>query len=632
MNRVHLTVAIPTYNGENRLGDVLDRLRSQVGTEEFSWEIIVVDNNSSDRTAQVVSDYQETWPSAYPLRYCFAPEQGAAFARQRAVEKAQGEWIGFLDDDNLPEPDWVVAAYQFGKDHPEVGAFGSQIHGYFYEKKPEEKLPSNFKRIACFLAIIERGNTPRLYDPKHKILPPGAGLVVRKKAWVESVPERLVLNHTGKEAGLASEDLEVLLHIQKAGWDIWYNPAMVVYHKISNKRLEPEYLKLLVRCVGLSRHRLRMMTLNSWQRPLAFPAYLANDLRRLVLHSIRHGMAIQDDIAATCEREFLTSTLISPLFLLTQQGFKSLGKGGDRTLEQPDQSSLEQLAEAFEEQRFRLHSQRVYPLSGNPGDRPHTEILLRLEDKNGNLLLPKEFMPMAERYNLMRTIDRWAIRKLCAQIAESGEDFHSEIYEINLCEATLCDCYFVDFLVQELTFYKISPELLCFCIPETVAIAQFQRIQELIERLNSIGCQFSLDQVGVAQSSYKYLQKLPVNYLKLAGNLIKSISDNPQSFNQVKNLNKIGQDLGMRTIAAHVENQEILEQTQRIGFNYVQGYEIERPQPLSFNSPPLFDFVPNFRQPLVSIPPEESPANLSSLAGVLSETVLNIQPASPPTV
>ena len=620
MKSVDLTVAIPTYNGENRLSDVLDRLRAQVGTAAFSWEIIVVDNNSSDRTAAVVRDYQKTWPSAYPLRYCFAPQQGAAFARQRAVEKAHGELIGFLDDDNLPEPDWVASAYQFGKTHPEVVAFGSQIHGLFYEKTPEEQLPENFKRIACFLAIVERGNTPRQYDPEHKILPPGAGLVVRKTAWLESVPKRLVLNHTGKEAGLASEDLEVLLHIQKAGGEIWYNPAMVVYHKIPNKRLEPDYLKLLVRCVGLSRHRLRMMTLKSWQKPLAFPAYLANDLRRLVLHSLRHGITIKHDAAATCEREFLTSTLISPLFLLKQQGLNSLARRADRQGEELDQTALEELAEAFENQRFRLHSQGVYPLNDTGGDRPHTEILLRLENPEGNLLRPNQFMPVAKRYNLMRTIDRWTIRKLCAQLAETGDKFAGEIYEINLSESSLCDRYLIDFIVQELEFYQISPEQLCFCLPETVAISHLPRLKELTYRLQSLGCQLSLDGVGAAQSSRDYLQQLPINCLKLDGQLIQSLANNDRNFNTVKNLKQLGGTLKIQTIATHVENIDILEQAQRIGFDYVQGYGIERPHPLCFDSPISKDWLTNFLKPQLSIEGEPSHSPVSNLSELGSES------------
>ncbi|HEY9302257.1 MAG TPA: glycosyltransferase, partial [Phormidium sp.] len=130
------TVAIPTYNGEHRLPEVLEKLRecggyvarSQLSSENFSWEILVVDNNSTDNTKKVVEDYQKTWLQNYPLRYCQEKQQGAGFARQRAIKEAKSDLIGFLDDDNLPAENWVFAAYDFSQKHPKVGAFGSQIH------------------------------------------------------------------------------------------------------------------------------------------------------------------------------------------------------------------------------------------------------------------------------------------------------------------------------------------------------------------------------------------------------------------------------------------------------------------------------------------------------------------------
>ncbi|HEY9622235.1 MAG TPA: hormogonium polysaccharide biosynthesis glycosyltransferase HpsE [Crinalium sp.] len=307
---VDFTVAIPTYNGEHRLPDVLDRLKAQVNTEPFSWDVLVVDNNSSDGTADVVQRYQPDWPQVHPLRYVREFRQGAAFARQRAIEETDAELIGFLDDDNIPDLNWVSVAHAFGRSHPQVGAFGSQIHGDF-----EVSPPKNFKKIALFLAIVERGTKPCLYEPKKKILPPGAGLVVRRQAWVENVPTQLVLNNAGKEAGLASEDLEVLLHIQNAGWEIWYNPDMQVHHKIPGWRLEKEYLLSLFRCVGLSSHHIRMMRVKAWQRPFALPVYLANDVRKLVLHFLKHRHTIDHDLIAACEMELLTSTLASPFFL-----------------------------------------------------------------------------------------------------------------------------------------------------------------------------------------------------------------------------------------------------------------------------------------------------------------------------
>jgi glycosyltransferase involved in cell wall biosynthesis len=321
-NQLDFTVAIPTYNGASRLPELLERLQNQVNTENFSWEIIVIDNNSTDTTAQVIQTYQKNWPCSYPLKYSFENKQGAAYARQKAVEVATGKFIGFLDDDNYPSPTWVAAAYGFGEQHPLVGAYGGQVHGSFEVEPPE-----NFAEIASFLAITERGTQPQRYEPKMKMLPPGAGLVVRKQAWEQTVPKNLVLNHKGKEAGLASEDLEVVLHIQLGGWEVWYNPEMHIYHQIPAWRLQKEYLISLFRCVGLSRYHLRMLKTPPWQRPLATMAYLVNDLRKIIVHSFKYGGAGEQDIIAVCKHQLLVSSLISPFFLLKTRYLKlGLGK------------------------------------------------------------------------------------------------------------------------------------------------------------------------------------------------------------------------------------------------------------------------------------------------------------------
>lgn len=315
---VDFTVAIPTYNGATRLGAVLERLREQINTENFSWEVIVIDNNSKDNTAKVVREYQSNWPQAYPLKYIFEAEQGAAFARNRAVAEAKANLIGFLDDDNLPESDWVASACEFAQAHPKAGAYGSQVKGN-YEIEP----PKNFQKVAGFLGISNRGNAPHRYEPHTRMLPPGAGLVVRRQAWLANVPQRLVLNHIGKEEGLASEDLEALLYIQKAGWEIWYNSEMRVYHEIPSWRLEKRYLISVARCVGLSRHHLRMVRLKDWQKPIFIPIYLVNDLRRLITYWIKYRSEIKKDAIAACELELLRCSLISPFFLWKKQYLKS---------------------------------------------------------------------------------------------------------------------------------------------------------------------------------------------------------------------------------------------------------------------------------------------------------------------
>ena len=593
------TVAIPTYNGEHRLPDVLEKLkicvdycsrlsktycpgdRSPETQKPFTWEIIIVDNNSNDNTAQIVRDYQANWSPEYPLKYYFAPEQGAAFARQKAVEKARGNLIGFLDDDNLPAPDWVYEAYKFSQEHPEVGAYGSQIHGDFFEQKSEDELPSNFQQIACFLAIVERGDKAYRYEPRNKMLPPAAGLVVRKQAWQENVPVRLVLNHTTKEAGLASEDLEALLHIQQGGWEIWYNPAMVVRHKIPNSRLQKEYLRLLVRCVGLSRHRLRMMTLRSWQRPLAFPAYMANDLRRLVLHLLKHKDNLATDTVAACQKEFLASSLQSPFFLWKKEYVDALEQRNQLRQLSNTEEYLNKISEAFEQDLFRLYYQQICPASEQYLEHKHGEVLLRIEEQTGKLLLPGQFLPIAERHNLMGTIDRWVIRKFLAQISQVKDSKAKSLYEINLSSASIGDRKFITFLERELSTYTIAPEILCFSVPEQIAIANWSQVNPLIDSLKAIGCSFALDRVGSQKKSSEYLQQIPVDYLKIDGNLVKNVVRN---IDQVKfeEINYWGQKRGIKTIAEYVENKSTFLKIKRMGVDYLQGYEVGKIKPLLF--------------------------------------------------
>lgn len=307
---IHFTVAICTYNGENRLPNVLDQLQAQVDTQDIQWEILVLDNNSTDGTKAVVHHYQTQWSANCQLRYCFEPEQGLAIARQRAVEEARGNLIGFLDDDNIPDSDWVAQAYAFGQAHPQAGAYGSRIRGQF-----EVTPPPGFERIAPFLALTDRGSKPLHYIPAKKVLPPGAGLVVRRQVWLDTVPKRCFLQGRVSGPKLPGEDLEALLHIQQAKWEIWYNPTMQISHQIPHWRFERDYLIGLCRGIGLSRFHTRMLSIRTWQRPLIFPMYVINDFRKLIKHCFRYRQTLQSDLIVACELELLISSLLSPFYL-----------------------------------------------------------------------------------------------------------------------------------------------------------------------------------------------------------------------------------------------------------------------------------------------------------------------------
>ena len=325
---IDLTIAIPTYNGEQRLPQVLDKLKNQINTEDINWEVVIVDNNSTDNTAQIIREYQDNWLKNVPLRYCFESEQGFPFARQKAITEAKGELIGFLDDDNLPYSNWVKAAYTFAKENPKAGAFSSKIHGLF-ETEPSEEL----KQIIFYLAIVDRGSEPLLYEPRKKGLPPGAGLVVRGEVWQKCVPSRLFLvGRAGNSIMPAGEDAEALLHIYKAGWEIWYNPTMEIEHVIPSWRLEKTYLMRLMRSIGLGRFHLRMLLLQWWEKPIAFVLYPISDLRKIVVHLIRvlrgyrhlkrfsldkdfSHSNLECNIVAACDMERLIGTFLSPFYL-----------------------------------------------------------------------------------------------------------------------------------------------------------------------------------------------------------------------------------------------------------------------------------------------------------------------------
>ncbi|MBD2310109.1 glycosyltransferase family 2 protein [Desertifilum sp. FACHB-1129] len=318
---VDFTVAICTYNGASRLPEVLERLRQQVYPPSLRWEVLVIDNNSTDNTAEIVKTFQTRFPPTVPLIYAVECKQGLAYGRQKAMELANGKYVGFLDDDNLATPQWVAEAFGFGEANPKVGAYGSRIFGEF-----EVTPPPNFDKLAPFLALTDRGGEARIYEPHHKILPPGAGLVIRRQAWLDHVPTEIQLSGRVGNSMVCGEDLEAVLYIQQAGWEVWYNPKMCIYHQIPHWRLEREYLLRLFRGIGLSRYRTRMLSVKTWQRPAATVAYMINDLRKVVSHLVKHKTAIRDNLVAACELELYVASLQSPFYLKALQKSKQAEK------------------------------------------------------------------------------------------------------------------------------------------------------------------------------------------------------------------------------------------------------------------------------------------------------------------
>ncbi|NEP19590.1 MAG: EAL domain-containing protein [Leptolyngbya sp. SIO4C1] len=570
---IDITVVIPTYNGAERLPLVLERLRSQVAVSAFTWEVIVSDNNSTDATAAVVRAYRRSWPA---LRYCFAAEQGAAFARQRAVEAARGSLIAFLDDDNLPEANWLEQIYCFAQQHPRAGAFGSQIHGQF-----DGPLPDNFDQIKCFLAIIERGDQPHLYRPETKILPPAAGLVVRKRAWQSAVPSRLFLNNKGKEAGLASEDLEALLHIQNSGQEIWYNPKMVVFHTIPSGRLQKDYLVKLFRCVGLSRFYIRMLGVPDWKRPLLIPAYIANDLRRLTLHYLRQRRpAAKLPLLEACEREYLISTLLSPNFLL-KKAATDRAQDWINQLRWPQRTHwLKTLTAAFEEDRFRLYEQPIVAIDAQLSPAVYQrELLLRLSSPEDQVFtLSSQFFSNAEHLGLMTTLDRWVIRQAffaLSQPASSPGQVDQTAYAINLSCSSVQDRHLLDFIDQQLRQSGLAAAQLCFELKEVTALRYPSQTRQLIAGLSALGCQTTLDGFSLRPAVLRTVETRALSHFKLNSQVLSR----PGWASRLQQL--MAAYPQAQIIANRVETPQLLQQAQQAGILYGQGFQLSKPQPIA---------------------------------------------------
>lgn len=309
------TVAICTYNGAERLPEVLDQLLHQVGTEDIEWEVLVVDNNSNDDTADVVTRYATNWRQDSQLRYVFEAKQGATYARYRAVQEARSsDLIGFLDDDNLPANNWVAEAYRFGCDRPQVGAYGGIIHA-----KLDEPPPPYFEQIKGYLTIYNRGTTPFHYkrSDKPRRIPAAPGSVIRKQAWQDAIPapEKLLIPGRDEKTMAAGEDAEIMFYIQNSKWELWHNPEMEIWHHIPPNRLEQAYLLRLALGYGLSNYLTRVTRFYRWQRPFLpflIPFFTLRNGIKMLIYYLQNKNSIPNNFVKACEFQSQLGQLYSP--------------------------------------------------------------------------------------------------------------------------------------------------------------------------------------------------------------------------------------------------------------------------------------------------------------------------------
>lgn len=240
---------------------------------------------------------------------------------------------------------------------------------------------------------------------------------------------------------------------------------------------------------------------------------------------------------------------------------------------------VSRIKDALEDDRFVLHRQEMHSLNSSGGGLQYSEFLIRMVGLDGGIILPGAFIPAAERYGIMTRLDRWVVAAVIEYLAE---DFpNSSVNFINLSGASLSDSDFFSFIKQKIVDTNISPDLLCFEITETAAIANLSSAVDFINEIRDIGCKFALDDFGAGLSSFSYLKTLPVDYLKIDGAFVRDIENDPMDYAIVQAINEIGHVAGLQTIAEFVESEATLQSIKDIGVDLAQGYCIGRPQPLA---------------------------------------------------
>ena len=240
---------------------------------------------------------------------------------------------------------------------------------------------------------------------------------------------------------------------------------------------------------------------------------------------------------------------------------------------------VEHIKDALAEDRFELYCQRIQPLKDG---KTHYEVLIRMIDEFGNYVFPDDFIPVAERYELMTAVDRWVVKntfKLLtkAEYVDIAADYK---WGVNLSGTTLGDVDFLEYVSDCMHTYDFKPDNLYFEITETAAIKNFQNCVLFMNKIHSLGVQFALDDFGSGLSSFSYLKKLSIDFLMIDGSLVKDIVSSRLDQTMVSSISDIANVLNVKTIAEYVENDLILKKLKSFNIDYAQGYGIMKPSPI----------------------------------------------------
>lgn len=234
---------------------------------------------------------------------------------------------------------------------------------------------------------------------------------------------------------------------------------------------------------------------------------------------------------------------------------------------------LSRIREALAEDRFVLHAQPIIDL--RTGETVQHELLIRMVDESGGLVPPGAFLPVAEQYGAIREIDRWVIRQ-AARLAGQGNPV-----ELNLSADSLGDSELYDVVERELRNAGAEPGLVILEVTETCLLENLELADAFIDRVRRLGCRVALDDFGTGYNGFTHLKRLAVNYLKIDIEFVRDLSRSPASQHVVRAIVQLARDLGQKTVAEGVEDEQSRTMLRDLGVDYAQGYAIGRPVDIS---------------------------------------------------